>query len=140
MARRLGVDYGEKRMGIAVCDPQEWVATPLCVVPIHSEDHALQEIRRLIAETGAEAIVLGLPLNMDNTRGPMAQRVEAFAERLRREIGVPVDLWDERLSSAEVERILLEGDASRARRRAVTDMLAAQTVLQSYIDARHPSR
>ncbi len=140
MARRLGVDYGEKRMGIAVCDPQEWVATPLCVVPVRSDDHAIAEIRRLIEETAAEAIVLGFPLNMDNSRGPMALKVEAFAQRLRRETGLPVDLWDERLSSAQVERVLLEGDASRAQRRAVTDMLAAQAVLQSFIDFRNPDR
>ncbi len=136
MARRMGIDYGEKRMGVAVCDPAEMVATPLCVVPVRGDAHAADEVKRLADETGAESIVIGLPLNMNGTKGPQALKVEAFAERVRERTGLPVDLWDERLSSALAERTLIEGNVRREKRKSIVDMLAAQGILQSFMDSR----
>jgi putative Holliday junction resolvase len=136
MARRMGIDYGVKRMGIAVCDPAEMFATPLCVVPVRGDAHAIDEVKRLIEQTGAESLVVGLPINMNNTRGPMAERAEAFAAKLREATGLPVDLWDERLTTSAAERALIEGDVRRDKRKNIIDMLAAQGILQSFMDSR----
>jgi putative Holliday junction resolvase len=133
--RRMGIDYGIKRMGVAVCDPAEMFATPLCVVPVRGDAHAAAEVKRLIDETGAESVVVGLPVNMNGTKGPMAEKVEAFAERIRVLTGVPVTLWDERLTSAMAERTLIEADVRRDKRKNIVDMLAAQSILQSYMDS-----
>jgi putative Holliday junction resolvase len=135
MPRRMGIDYGVKRMGVAVCDPMEMFATPLCVVQVKNDDHAVSEVKRLIDETGAESIVVGLPINMNGTKGPMAERTEAFAERLRQVTGLPVNLWDERLTSSMAERTLIEADVRREKRKNIVDMLAAQAILQSYMDS-----
>lgn len=131
----MGIDYGIKRMGVAVCDPAEMFATPLCVVPVRGDAHAASEVKRLIDETGAESIVIGLPVNMNGTKGPMAEKVEAFAERVRTLTGLPVNLWDERLTSAMAERTLIEADVRREKRKNIVDMLAAQSILQSYMDS-----
>jgi putative Holliday junction resolvase len=134
----MGIDYGVKRMGIAVCDPAEMFATPLCVVQVRGDTHAVSEVKRLIEQTGAESIVVGLPINMNGTKGPMAERAMAFAERLRQETGLPVDLWDERLTSASAERTLIEADVRREKRTNIIDMIAAQGILQSFMDSRPP--
>ena len=135
MARRMGIDYGEKRMGVAVCDPAEMFATPLCVVPVRGDAHAAREVKRLADETGAESIVIGLPLNMNGSKGPQALKVEAFAGRVRELTGLPVDLWDERLSSSMAERTLIEANVRREKRKTIVDMLAAQGILQSFMDS-----
>ncbi len=135
MPRRMGIDYGVKRMGVAVCDPAEMFATPLCVVPVRGDVHAASEVKRLIEETGAESIVVGLPINMNNTRGPMAERAEAFAARLREVTRLPVDVWDERLTTSAAERTLIAADVRRDKRKNIVDMLAAQGILQSFMDA-----
>jgi len=97
-------------------------------------EQAVSETRRLFAEREAAAVLVGLPLSMDGTKGPAALAVEEFGARLQA-AGLPVIYRDERLSSAEVERMLVSSDASRAKRRAVTDKLAAQVVLQGYLDS-----
>lgn len=135
MPRRMGIDYGIKRMGVAVCDPAEMFATPLCVVPVRGDAHAAGEVKRLIDETGAESVVIGLPVNMNGTKGPMAEKVTAFADRVRVLTGLPVTLWDERLTSAMAERTLIEADVRRDKRKNIVDMLAAQSILQSYMDS-----
>jgi putative Holliday junction resolvase len=113
-------------------------ATPLCVVQVRGDTHAVSEVKRLIEQTGAESIVVGLPINMNGTKGPMAERAMAFAERLRQETGLPVDLWDERLTSASAERTLIEADVRREKRKNIIDMIAAQGILQSFMDSRPP--
>lgn len=133
--RILCMDYGERRLGFALSDETQMLATPMRVVTIESESQAFGAALRILAETGAGRLVLGLPLNMNGSRGPQAEKVAAFGERLRTERGVDVVLWDERLSSREVERVLIEGNASRSRRRQVLDKLSAQVVLQSYLDS-----
>ena len=132
----LGVDYGHRRLGLAAGDAAGIVATALRTVPVRSVDDAVAAVVAACAETEAEGVVIGLPLNMNGTRGPMARQVEAFAERLRGRLDIPVELWDERLSSSLVERTLLDADLSRRKRKAVRDKLAAQVILQSFLDAR----
>ena len=136
MSHVLGLDYGERRMGFAVSVPGAGLAVPLRTVAVDGERAAVEAVRQLCAETGAERIVLGLPLNMNGSKGPMADKVQRFAERLRGTIGLPVELFDERLSTGLVERALLDADLSRRKRKRVRDKLAAQVILQGYLDSR----
>lgn len=138
MPRILGLDYGQRRLGFAVSDPDGIVATPLCVIERTSDRQALQELARLCGETGAEKIVVGLPVHMDGRRGEEAERVSAFAERAAARLGVPVETWDERLTTRSAERVLIEAGTSRRRRKEVVDKLAAQIMLQNYLDAHAP--
>jgi putative Holliday junction resolvase len=136
MGRILGIDYGTRRIGMAVSDEAGMLATPLCTAEVRSAPEAVAAVCRVAKEKAAVRIVVGLPLNMDGTKGPMAQEAEAFAQRLAERSGLPVDLSDERLSSGLVERTLLEADLSRGRRKEVRDKLAAQVILQGYLDAK----
>lgn len=134
MARILGIDYGERRMGVAVSDEAGIIALPLCVVPVRGPRQAADETARLIQEKQAGRVVIGLPLNMNGSRGPAAEAVEQFVAKLRALTALPVETWDERLSSRAAERILVEADVRRAKRKTVIDQLAAQIMLQSYLD------
>jgi putative Holliday junction resolvase len=135
MPRILGLDYGQKRLGFAVSDPGGEIAMPLCVVEVTSADQAATETARVCAESEAERLVVGLPVNMDGTRSKMMDEVEAFVQRLAKLSAIPVDRWDERLSTKIAERFLVDTDMSRAKRRRVRDKLAAQVMLQGYLDA-----
>ncbi len=137
MARILGIDYGTRRLGFALSDPDKIIATPLCVVQVHSTKEAARQVKQLCEEQDIERIVIGMPFNMNGTSGPAAKAVTAFAELLREQTGIPVETWDERLSTSMVERALLESDISRSKRKKVRDKLAAQVILQSYLDAPH---
>jgi putative Holliday junction resolvase len=135
MSRIMGIDYGERRVGVAMTDPSGTFSLPHSVIEVESPEDALLQLGRLVSDTGAKAIVIGRPIRMDGTVGTMATKVEAFAERLREVTGLSVRLWDERLTTCEVERFLLGADMSRRRRKEVRDKLAANTILQSYLDA-----
>ena len=137
--RIIGIDYGQKWIGIAVSDPSGTIATPHKVIECKCEKTVLNEIMRICEDTGADKIVVGLPLNMDGTSGKMSDAVKSFCESLCRTTGLPVEKWDERLSSAQAERVLLEGDISRSRRKQVIDKVAAQMILQGYLDAQKDS-
>ncbi len=132
--RVLGIDYGERRVGIAVSDPSGTIALPLTMLDRHTCGDLTEAVVGQVTATGAVAIVVGLPLNMNGTHGPMAEAAQAFADGLRCRLGIPVLTYDERLSSCEVERVLLAADMSRKRRRDVRDKLAAQVILQAYLD------
>jgi len=136
MTRMLGVDYGRRRMGFAVSDPSATFATPLKVVAVKSRRQAVSEVAKLCRETGSGGVLVGLPLNMDGSKGAMALEAEAFADALRSATRLPVEMWDERLSTELVEHVLLEADVSRKKRKKVRDKMAAQVVLQSYLDSR----
>ena len=132
----LGIDYGERRIGLAISDATGVVALPLKVVEVRSPVQAAREVLALCRERRVERIVVGLPLNMNGSRGAMARGVEEFVRLLESMVKVPIELWDERLSTALVERDLLASRAGRRARKGVVDKLAAQVVLQSYLDAR----
>jgi putative Holliday junction resolvase len=136
MPRILGVDYGERRLGFACSDPEGVIALPLRVVETRSDRSSVEAIQQVCRERDVGRIVLGMPISMDGSKGPAAKKVEAFAESLRTATGLPVDLWDERLTTCISERVLLEADLSRQKRRRTRDKLAAQVMLQSYLDAR----
>ncbi len=135
MGRTLGVDYGTRRVGFAVSDPLAIVATPLFTKDVLSEAQAIRAVIDVAAEKEAKRVVIGIPLNMDGTKGPMALQVEEFVKRLKDQSGLDVVVWDERLSTGLVERMLVSADVSRTRRKEVRDKLAAQVILQGYLDA-----
>ncbi len=132
--RVLALDVGEKRIGVAVSDAGGTLALTVGVIPRRGRRQAFADIQALVAAHQAERIVVGLPLRMDGTEGEAAADARRFAERLREVVVVPIDLQDERLSTAEAERVMIAADASRSRRRAARDAVAAAIFLQTYLD------
>jgi len=130
--RILGVDYGAVRVGLSLSDESATLATPLEVV---ARANAPERIRQLVSEKAVGIVLIGMPRNMDGSYGPQADVVRQFAQALSREVAVEIRFWDERLTSRAAERMLVEADVSRKRRKAVVDKLAAQQMLQSYLDA-----
>lgn len=139
--RCLGLDLGSKRIGVALCDPEERVATPLTVVQrgkSRVDDHA--KIASLVTEYEAEAVVVGLPLNMSSKVTAAAQAAIDETEQLKRAVGVPVHLYDERLTTVTADRSLMEMEMKADARRRVVDKVAAAVMLQSFIDHRRNQR
>jgi len=130
----IGLDLGSKTIGIAASDPDRRVAAPVETISRQRFNLDAQRILDLAAERRAAGLVLGLPINMDGSEGPRAQATRAFARNLARLTALPIALWDERLSTAAVERALIAADASRAKRRTVIDQHAAAYILQGALD------
>jgi putative Holliday junction resolvase len=137
MSRRIvGVDLGSRRMGVAVSDGLGLTAQPHATLARHGGRRDLEAIARVVRELDAERVVLGLPLSPEGEVGRAARAAQAFAERLRAVLTVPVDLVDESFTTVEAEAVLLEADLSRARRREVVDRVAAALILQRWLDRR----
>jgi putative Holliday junction resolvase len=132
--RLLGLDLGEKTIGVATCDPDRKLATGVETIARTKFTADAQRLLVLAAERNAAGFVLGLPINMDGSEGPRAQATRAFARNLARLTELPIALWDERLSTAAVERDLIAADVSRAKRAAVIDQHAAAYILQGALD------
>lgn len=130
----IGLDLGTKTIGVAVSDPDRRIAAPVETVARKRFALDAQRIIALAAERRAVAYVLGLPINMDGSEGPRAQATRAFARNLEKLTALPIALWDERLSTAAVERALIAADVSRAKRKAVIDQHAATYILQGALD------
>ncbi|MEZ5891560.1 MAG: Holliday junction resolvase RuvX [Parvularculaceae bacterium] len=130
----LGLDVGEKTVGVAVADPDRRVAAPVETIRRTKFTADAERLKILAEERGAVGIVIGLPLNMDGTEGPSAQRARAFARNLPRILPLPVAFWDERMSTAAMERDLIALDMSRAKRAEKIDAAAAAFILQGAID------
>ena len=141
MLRILGIDYGEKRIGLALSDPFGWTAQPFSTVAVKTERQAFAEIESVIREYEVSIVVLGLPIQMNGIEGIQAEKVRKFAARLAAflqknacEPMPKIDFIDERLSTAGAERVLIEADLSRRHRRQVIDKQAASFMLQGYLD------
>lgn len=130
----LGLDLGSKTIGVAASDPDRRLATPVETVARKRFGLDARRLLDLAAERRAVGFVLGLPINMDGSEGARAQSSRAFARNLAKLTELPIALWDERLSTAAVERELIAADASRARRKAVIDQHAAVFILQGALD------
>jgi len=130
----IGLDLGTKTIGVAVSDPDRRLAAGVETIARKSFTADAARLLALASERRAVGIVLGLPLNMDGSEGPRAQSTRAFARNLARLTDLPIALWDERLSTAAVERGLIAADASRAKRAAVIDQHAAAYILQGALD------
>ena len=129
-----GLDLGTKTIGVAVSDGLRQVASPLTVIRRQKFTLDAAELLRIAADRGLVGLVLGLPLNMDGSEGPRVQSTRAFARNLERLTPLPLSFWDERLSTVAAERALLEADASRRKRAAVIDQVAAGYILQGALD------
>ena len=134
--RILAVDLGERRIGLALSDPQGLLASSRRVYLRRNIDEDLEYLRRLGEEEGIGEVVLGLPENMDGSLGEQAERALEFKRLLEERLGLPVALLDERLTTAEAERVLIEADLSRRKRKRLRDGLAAALILQAYLDQR----
>lgn len=134
--RVLGLDLGSKRIGVAISDSLGITAQGFDIIELGKGEEAIEYLKGVVAREGVSEIVVGLPLNMNGSHGPKAQEAEAFADGLREKLMLPVKLWDERLSTMEVERVMIAGGASRNKRKKKKDKLAAQVILQSYLGAR----
>jgi putative Holliday junction resolvase len=132
--RYLAIDYGAKRTGLAVCDAAETIASPYGV--LQGQKDLIERIARIVVSENIEALVLGLPLNMDDTEGPQAKRVRSFAGQLRSRIPIPVHFQDERLSSFGAEQKLEEIGLSKGKKRERLDALAAAEILQAFLERR----
>jgi len=133
-ARLLGLDLGAKTIGMALSDVTRSVATPYHTVRRTKFTADAKAIQEVIEKNQVSALVIGLPINLDGSEGPRAQSTRAFARNLAPRITVPIVFWDERLSTAAVERHLIEAGASRKRRAEVIDRMAAAYILQGALD------
>ena len=136
--RTLGLDYGTKTIGVAASDGLGLTAQTVTTIRRTNLKADLAALKELVREYEADRFVVGLPLNMDGSEGPRAEATRRFVEALTEVLGLPVELWDERLSTVAAQRTLLEADVSRAKRREVIDQMAAQFILQGWLDAKRP--
>jgi putative Holliday junction resolvase len=133
--RVLAIDHGTKRMGIAISDELKLIAQPLEFIPSEPFSKFLARLQQLIREKEVDLILVGLPRNMDGSHGPAAQKVQEFVAALKAEVSPPIQTWDERLTSVQANRFLIEAEVRRADRKKKVDQTAAAILLQSYLDA-----
>ncbi|WP_059171235.1 Holliday junction resolvase RuvX [Bacillus sp. FJAT-27445] len=136
--RILGLDVGSKTVGVALSDEFGWTAQGLETIKIDEEknEFGFERLGQLIKEYGVDQVVIGLPKNMNGTIGPRAEASIRFADEIERLFSLPTVLWDERLSTMAAERVLLEADVSRKKRKKVIDKMAAVMILQGYLDSK----
>jgi len=135
--RILALDIGSKRIGVAMSDPLGITAQGLDNILRESDDKAIQLIKDIVDREEVSEIVVGLPLNMDGSKGPRAEDATHFGDQLKNTLNIAVAFWDERMSTMAVERIMLQADTRRSKRKKKVDRLAAQYILQGYLDSRH---
>jgi len=134
--RIMGIDFGTKRIGVAMSDELLLTAQGSDTIQRKELKGDLSLIKAMVDSNGVSEIIVGLPLNMNGTYSEKTKEAVLFAGELEKVVSVPVKTWDERLTSMQADRAMLEGDMSRAKRRKLSDRLAAQIILQSYLDSR----
>ena len=136
--RYLAIDYGTKRTGLAICDSAETIASPLAVIQGHKE--LLKQIADVVKAENIDAIVLGLPLNMDNSEGPQSKLVLEFSEKLKAHMNIPIYFQDERLSSFGAEEKLASAQFTRGKRKKRLDAIAAAEILEAFLEHKTPNK
>ncbi len=134
--RIMGLDYGTRRIGVAMSDELLFTAQGANTVFNNTVSESIAAIAKLAKENGVIEIIVGLPISMNGTHSQKTKEVIEFTQELSKAVPVPVKTWDERLTTAQAERALLEADMSRAKRKRLNDMVAAQLILQGYLDSR----
>ena len=134
--RIMGLDIGDKTIGVAVSDLMGLTAQGVTTIKRIGKKKDIEAIKQIIAEKQVNKIVSGLPKNMNGTVGPQGEKVQKFCELLKEETNLPIEFWDERLSTVAAERSLIEGNVRRENRKKVIDMLAAVIILQGYLDSK----
>lgn len=132
--RIMGLDIGDKTIGVAVSDLMGLTAQGVTTIKRVGKKKDIEAIKQIIEEKQVNKIVSGLPKNMNGTVGPQGEKVQKFCELLKKETNLPIEFWDERLSTVAAERSLIEGNVRRENRKKVIDMLAAVIILQGYLD------
>ncbi len=138
--RILALDIGARRVGVAVSDPLGWTAQGLPTLARENDSQVIEAVQEIVRELDVERVVIGLPRNMNGTVGPQAKKALAFADALRAALQLPVDTWDERLTTVAAERSLAEGGLDRRKRRRSVDRVAAQLILQGFLDSLNRDR
>ncbi|TLS53597.1 Holliday junction resolvase RuvX [Paenibacillus antri] len=134
--RIMGIDYGDRQIGVAVSDELFLTAQGVTTLRNSGDERVLHDIAKLAKEYGVTELVVGLPKNMNGTIGPRGELAQAFARDLGETAGLPVTMWDERLTTMSAQRTLIEADVSRKKRKEVIDRMAAALILQNYMDSR----
>jgi putative Holliday junction resolvase len=132
--RILALDHGTKRIGVAISDELKMIAQPLEFVPAEPFLDFLDRLKEIIREKEVELILIGMPRNMDGSYGPAVLKVQEFIAVLKEKVAIPIQTWDERLTSAQAQRFLIQGGVRRAERKEKVDKMAAAILLQSYLD------
>jgi putative Holliday junction resolvase len=135
--RYLAIDFGNKRTGLAICDPDETIASPLLV--IEGQKDLVKKITDTVKSENVEAVVLGLPLNMDDSKGPQAERVIQFAEQLKNHLHIPIHFQDERLSTFGAEGKLAPAELTRKKKKKRLDAVAAAEILEAFLEQKNVS-
>lgn len=136
----LAVDYGDTRTGLAVSDRTEFLATPVGTITERNAQRLAQKVADAVKEQGAEFIVVGLPINMNGTKGPRAEKCEEFAQMLRELVECPVEMWDERSTTVTAHNILNTTNVRGKARKAVVDTVAATIILEGFMDHRRKNK
>ncbi|MCR8655770.1 Holliday junction resolvase RuvX [Paenibacillus endoradicis] len=134
--RVMGLDYGDRRIGVAISDAFRWTAQGLTVVETRRDGGELDRLVEIALENEVSEVVVGLPKNMNGTIGPRGEICKAFAQQIGEKLGLPVHLWDERLTTVAAERTLKEAEISLKKRKQVIDKMAATLILQNYLDSK----
>ena len=134
--RIIGLDWGERRLGFAGSDPDGILSLPLDTVEVRDAKHTLEVVKEMCDSESADMLVVGLPLNMDGTSGEMVERVTVFIDAVKEILDIPVETWDERLSTAGAENEMRRANVKAGKRKQMRDRLAAQIILQGFLDSR----
>ncbi len=133
--RILGLDVGDRTIGVALSDPLGFTAQGITTIRRKTEQIDIQELQKICEEYGVEKIVSGLPKNMNGTLGPQSEKVVAFCDKLKEALNLEIIMWDERLTTVAAHRVMLEADLSRSKRKKLVDKIAATYILQGYLDS-----
>lgn len=133
--RVLGLDVGEKTIGVAVSDPLGFTAQGIKTIHRKGKKTDIEELKQICIQYEVDTIVVGLPKNMNGTIGPQGEKVMSFSEFIKEHTNLPIKLWDERLTTVAAHRAMLEADLSRAKRKKIVDKMAASFILQGYLDS-----
>ena len=133
--RIIGLDIGDRTIGVAVCDPLGFTAQGITTIKRKSIVLDIEEIAKICKEYSVESIVSGLPKNMNGTIGPQGEKVQRFCQCLKETLDLEVKMWDERLTTVAANRAMLEGHLSRSKRKKIVDKIAATFILQGYLDS-----
>ncbi len=134
--RILSLDHGTRRIGVALSDELQIIASPLEFIPAEPFENVVARLLHLIREKEVELILIGMPRNMDGSFGPATEKVKEFIAALQPHVATPIKTWDERLTSAQANRVLIQGNVRREQRKEAVDAMSAAILLQSFLDSR----
>ncbi|SHH40190.1 putative holliday junction resolvase [Clostridium collagenovorans DSM 3089] len=132
--RILGLDIGDRTIGVAISDPLGFTAQGITTIRRRNEEKDIEALKEICNEYSVETIVSGLPKNMNGTIGEQGEKVLAFCEVIKENLNLPIEMWDERLTTVAAHRVMLEADLSRKKRKGLVDKIAATYILQGYLD------